>query len=346
MKSWMLLVMFVFLLAGVFAIPSTNVHFFYSVTCPHCENVIKSGVLENVSQIPNVLMERYEISSKENQDLFLKFANGFGIPQNKQGIPFVVIEQGGKYSYLEGDTPIIEQLNNSIQNFKPSEFNPSTTNHLTLGVIIVSALIDSINPCAFGVLIFLMAYLLSMGSPRRAFKFGIFYSLIIFVVYFLAGLGIMKILALFSDLTYIKVGIGAIILIAGIIEMKQFFFGDKGLALKIPVSAKPMLEKYVKKGTLVAVLILGALVALVELPCTGGIYLGILSMISQNSLGLIYLIIYNIIFILPLILITYFVYHGTKTDKINQWVQTNKGLMRLGAGIILILLALSLFGVF
>jgi len=97
----------------------------------------------------------------------------------------------------------------------------------------------------------------------------------------------------------------------------------------------------------VSLIVLGALVALVELPCTGGIYLAILSLIADSGVkGIFYLVLYNVVFVLPLILISYFVYHGVKVEAVNEWVQRNKRFMRLGAGIVMAGLAGSLLGVF
>jgi cytochrome c biogenesis protein CcdA len=218
---------------------------------------------------------------------------------------------------------------------------------LTLGVVIVAALIDSINPCAIGVLLFLMAVLLTMGSAKRAWRAGLVYSVVIFVVYFLAGLGIMRVIGVFGILDKVSVIAGVVILFGGLIELKDFFWEGKGFSLRIPKGTKPVLEKYVRKGTLPAIVVLGIIVSLVELPCTGGIYLGILALISNGgSQGLMYLIVYNLIFVLPLIFITYLVARGTKVERVNVWVQNNKKYMRLAAGVIMVLLALSLLGIF
>jgi cytochrome c biogenesis protein CcdA len=351
MKRLLFLLVFLFAVAGVMAVPETNISYFYSTACTHCAAVAESGILNNVSQMENVVLEKYEVTiSQASRDKYAYFADGFGIDPKERGIPFLVIEQGGKFAYLAGDGPIIEHLNDSIVNFRGGNLYPEIEKpfmgKLTLGVIIVAALIDSINPCAFGVLLFLMAVLLSMGSSKRALRAGILYTLVIFVVYLLAGLGIMKLISSFSILNSVKIIAGVIVLVGGVIEFKDFFWEGKGFSLRIPVSAKPMLEKYIRRGTLPAIFVLGALVALVELPCTGGIYLAILSLISsEGTKGLMYLVLYNFLFVLPLVLITYVIYRGAKVDSINLWVQRNKRFMRLAAGIIMILLGLSLLGV-
>ncbi|MFA4960370.1 MAG: hypothetical protein WC548_01785 [Candidatus Pacearchaeota archaeon] len=348
MKKFLFLLTFLLLIASAWAaennIPETKVYYFYSNSCSHCANVVDSGILERVAEMENVSVSKYEIlTNQRNQELFLDYVKKFEIEGG--GIPFLVIEQDGKFSYLQGDAPIINNLENLIVNFNGISFDDFSSKNLTLWLVIITALIDSINPCAFGVLLFLMAFLLSMGSTKRAFKYGMIYSFVIFIVYFLAGLGITKIINAVS-LNYVSLAVGVILIIAALIEFKDFFWEGKGFSLKIPVSAKPILEKFVHKGTLPAIIILGALVALVELPCTGIIYLGILSLISESGvIGIFYLAIYNIIFILPLLILTWIVYRGASTDFINGWVQRNKKYMRLAAGIIMILLALSLFGI-
>jgi len=259
----------------------------------------------------------------------------------------LVIEQDGKFSYLMGDSPIIDDLEDSVLNFEAFDSEGSDVRELGLWVVVGAALIDSINPCAFGVLLFLMAVLLSMGSAKRALRSGLVYTGVIFCVYLAAGFSLIRFAGEFLVLNNVRLIVGVIILIGALIELKDFFWEGKGLSLKIPVAAKPWLEKWARKGTFFSLIVLGALVALVELPCTGGIYLAILSMIADSGLkGVIYLVLYNVIFVLPLVLISYFVYRGARVEAINIWVQNNKRFMRLAAGIVMLGLGVSLLGWF
>lgn len=356
----------VFLLAFLFfvgfasGIPATEVSYFYSVSCSHCQVVAEDGILDRVSEIENVSLTKYEVTAPVAREKFLDYMDKFGIENG--GIPFLVIEQGGEFSYLSGDTPIIEDLEDSVRNFVPvsgERFPVSGSGELDLWVVVVAALIDSVNPCAFGVLLFLMAVLLSMGSSKRAFRSGMIYTGVIFLVYLAAGFGIMRFAGDFLAMENVKIFVGVVVLVGALIEFKDFFWAADGMtlvgqrskwwniSLAIPKGAKPYLEKYARKGGLVSLIILGTLVALVELPCTGGIYLAILSLLGDSGVkGLVYLIIYNFIFVLPLILISYFVYRGAKVESVNEWVQNNKKFMRLGAGIVMLGLGLSLIGVF
>ena len=243
----------------------------------------------------------------------------------------IFIEQGGEFSYLMGDGPIIEDLEDSIVNFKSYDGDEINVvdGRLSLWVVVVAALVDSINPCAFGVLLFLMAVLLTMGSAKRALRSGLIYTGVIFLVYLAAGFGIMRFVLEFLVLDDVKIFIGVVVLLMALVEFKDFFWEGKGFSLRIPKGAKPWLERHARRGTFVSLVVLGVLVVLVELPCTGGIYLAILSLIADSGVkGIVYLVLYNVIFVLPLILISYFVYAGVKVEKVNDWVQKNKRFMR------------------
>jgi cytochrome c biogenesis protein CcdA len=346
MKKLMLILMLAFFLTLTSAASETKVSYFYSVSCSHCEKVANSNIIGNVLKIENVSVEKYEVTNPINREKYLDYLEMFGIKGG--GIPFLVIEKDGEFSYLMGDVSIIEDLEDSILNFRKHDLENivPVRDKLNLWVVILAALIDSVNPCAFGVLLFLMAILLTMGSAKRAFRSGITYTGVIFLVYLAAGFSIMRFAGSFLALNNVKVFVGIIVLIGALIEFKDFFWEGKGFSLAIPKSAKPWLEKYARRGTFFSLIILGTLVALVELPCTGGIYLAILSLIADSGMkGIFYLILYNLVFVLPLILISYFVYKGAKVDTINKWVQKNKRFMRLAAGLVMLGLGLSLLNI-
>lgn len=333
-----------------------KVYYFWGTGCAHCKNVVKSGILEEVGSSEFVDVYSLEVyNNQTNRELYHYFADKLGISVKDRGIPFLVIEVEGcgeNYSYLMGDSAIIENLKEKVFGCSPvEEIDPGRTSsdnknaeRITLWSIIIAALVDSINPCAFGVLIFLLATMLSMSSPKRALKYGLLYVLIIFIVYFSAGMGLMKILMNYSDaMNYVILAAAIIVLIGGIIEIKDFFWYGKGVSLRIPSRVKPFLERISKKGTVWAVILLGIVVALVELPCTGGIYLAILSVMHVNkTFGVGYLFLYNLIFVLPLLAMVVFAYFGTKTQKITKWTEEHKKWMRLAAGIVMVALSVYL----
>lgn len=327
----------------------TTVHYFYGQGCPHCANVEGSGVLEDV-ELSNVSVARYEIYHNQiNVKIFNDFSDKLGLSRYKRGIPFVVIQCNGNISYLLGDNQIINNLKKSVETCEGtglvengiSPINPSQQK-ITLWSIIIGALIDSINPCAFAVLVFLLIGLLAVGSRKRMLRIAFVYITAVYITYFFAGLGLFKAIQSLTAVTrYIYFASGIIVMAAGIIEIKDFFWYGKGISLEIPKSLRPFVQKMAEQGTLPAAIIMGFLVSLFELPCTGGIYLAILTMMSiSKSFAISYLLLYNFIFILPLIIITLVVYHGTSPEKVDKFRLKERKWMKLAAGLVLVALGL------
>jgi cytochrome c biogenesis protein CcdA len=347
MKKLLLVLLFILFASTVMA--QSQAEYFYGIGCPHCTNVADSGVLDNINKSGKVDLIKHEVYyDVKGQERFKEIQKILGITST--GVPFLFINYSENYTYLAGDTPIIQNAEYYLYtgDFTPTKQEPSAiVQNLTLGAIIISALIDSINPCAFGVLIFLMISLLKTGSSKRALRYGIIYSAVVFAIYFLAGFGIFKAIQALTFLRgWIYIIAAAIVFIFALLEFIDFANAgksDKKSILKIPLSAKPILEDTAQKGTLFAIISLGVLVSLFELPCTGGIYLGILSlMAAQQTFAWGYLFIYNLIFILPLIVITLLVYKGTSPEILQRWTNTEKRWMKFAAAIILVLLGIYL----
>lgn len=218
---------------------------------------------------------------------------------------------------------------------------------LTIPALIGGAAIDSINPCAFAVLIFLVGYLLAIGSPKLILRVGLVYIFTVFAVYFSAGLGLLKILTTFGFAGIIYKVAAVILIFVGLVNVKDFFWYGKGFTLAIPESKKPLIEKYVRKASIPAAIVLGFLVSAFELPCTGGVYIAILGLLAnkQNLQAIPYLLLYNFIFVLPLFIILGLVYFGVSAKQMEEWRTKNRKWLRLVLGLgSLVLGILMLFG--
>jgi len=211
----------------------------------------------------------------------------------------------------------------------------------TLGTVVITALIDSINPCAIGVLILMVSVLLAgKQSTQRMLFLGGLYIGSIFVVYLAAGLGLayfFTLLPLFLT-EYLAIGIGLLIIFAGLLEIKDYFWYGKWFSLSIPVVFAKKLQGYSSKATIPGVLLLGAFVSAVELPCTGAPYLAIITLLSQyfDFTAFLMLVLYNIIFVAPLVIILLMVASGKKLHEIKKWKQSNRPYMRLFIGLLLV----------
>lgn len=211
----------------------------------------------------------------------------------------------------------------------------------TLGVVVTTAAIDSINPCAIGVLILMLSVLLGdKKQNRRILLLGAAYIFAVFFVYLLAGFGLLY---FFSSIPlwvteYLSLGVGSLIIFAGILEIKDFFWYGEGLSLKIPARYVRRINEFKSSVSVPGVMMLGAFVSAVELPCTGAPYLAIITLLSQNfdAVAVALLVLYNIIFVSPLIVILVLVLSGKQIIEVSKWKDANKPFMRLLIGILLV----------
>ncbi len=213
---------------------------------------------------------------------------------------------------------------------------------ISLGLIITTAAIDSINPCAIAVLLFLIAVLISLKAARkRMLAVGLVYILGVFLSYYLAGIGIMKAIAHFDIARQINIFAGAIVMLAAFISVKEGLYPDSAQLLVIPPKTKKIFTDLMQKGTFAAVFIAGILVSAFELPCTGQVYLGILSLMSQENMkaqGYFYLFVYNLIFVLPLVLILIGAAWGLDIERLQKLRKESRGLIKILIGLIMFLL--------
>jgi cytochrome c biogenesis protein CcdA len=213
---------------------------------------------------------------------------------------------------------------------------------LTWTLVIGAALVDSINPCALGVILFLSSALLRVSSRKDLLvKLGGIYIMTVYVVYTLSGLGLIwfqyeLISKGFAEIVGVLVGV--LVIVLGLIELKEFFWYGKGISLEITAGHKEKLVKMAENLSVIGIVSIGGFVALVELPCTGGPYLAITALLAKsfNSQAFIYLLIYNFIFVLPLIVILVMIFFGASTMKLKEWRLGKRKWMNLAAGILMI----------
>lgn len=211
----------------------------------------------------------------------------------------------------------------------------------SLATVITTAAIDSINPCAIGVLILMVSVMLAgKQSTKRMLLLGSLYVLSVLVVYLLAGLGLMYYLSTLPLYLaeYISIAVGIIIILAGLLEIKDYFWYGRWFSLSIPYAVSKKIHKYSSKTTILGVVFLGAFVSAVELPCTGAPYLAIITLLSQNFdiTAFLLLVLYNVIFVAPLIVILLLVASGVKLYEIKKWKQGARPYTRLLIGLLLI----------
>ena len=216
-----------------------------------------------------------------------------------------------------------------------------------LPLVSVAALIDSINPCAFGILLLTIAFLFSVGKSRSGIlKIGGVYILGLFTVYILIGLGILQVLHLFNTPHFMAKAGAALLIALGGVSLINEFFPAFPVKLKIPEAAHRTMAELMNKASLPTAFFLGALVGLCEFPCTGGPYLMVLGLLHDTGTyfsGVAYLMLYNIIFILPLVVILLIASDSALLEKVKMWKKSETKHMRLCGGIAMVTLGLLIF---
>ncbi len=214
-------------------------------------------------------------------------------------------------------------------------------------LIIAAAFVDSINPCAFSVLFITLAFLFSLGHSRaQIIRTGLVYVVGIFLTYILIGLGILKVLTIFNiPNSMAKLGAIAII-IFGVINLLNEFFPNFPIKLKLPDASHGKVGELIAKATIPASFILGLLVGMFEFPCTGGPYLLVLGLLHDDASflkGFIYLVLYNFIFVLPLLIAIFISTDKPILEKLDKLRRMETKKARVWVAFILIILGLLVF---
>ncbi len=214
-------------------------------------------------------------------------------------------------------------------------------------LVVISALVDSVNPCAFSVLLLTIAFFFSVGKSRRKIlEAGGLYIFGIFLTYLLIGLGITQVLSLFG-VPHLMTKVGAtIVIVWAALDLIGEYFPRFPIQLKIPQAAHRRMAVLIEKGTIPTALALGVLVGLTEFPCTGGPYLFILGLLHDHTTfysGLWYLVLYNIIFVAPLVVVLVLGSDRALLAKVQNWKKANTHAFRVWMGVIMLLLGILIF---
>jgi cytochrome c biogenesis protein CcdA len=217
---------------------------------------------------------------------------------------------------------------------------------LTLPKILFLAVVDAINPCALAVLTLMLIAILTYNptQKRDVLLAGLAFIIAVFVMYLIYGLIIIKSFQLIQALTFVKLwlykilGGGAVIL--GCFKLRDFF------RYKAVCKVSPKVDRIISKITSPkGALLVGAFVTIFLLPCTIGPYVicgGILCPLGVlNSLP--WLLLYNLIFILPMLVVVLLIYLSLGNVKdISNWQAKNIRYLHLIAGLVILGLGIAM----
>jgi len=337
-------------------LPGTAVHaevgqpvdlaFFYGRGCPHCAAMMQ--FLQTMeAKYPQLRVRQYEVYfDDDNARLFERVADAYHFEIT--GVPTIFLGDDAITGFSEDAEPeLASKIEQCIIQGCRSPLDRIAGNArartLTFSAVVFGAAVDAINPCAFAVLIILITTILGAGTRRRALYAGLAFSLSIFASYYLMGLGLYSAVEAAGVTQAIYVAVALLAIVVGLFNLKDYLWYGKWFVMEVPLTWRPALKGLIQSVTTVpSAFVVGFAVSLFLLPCTSGPYiviLGLLAKTASRPSATLWLLLYNAVFILPMILITVAVYLGVTTlEKAERWRTQHLQLLHLISGIILLLL--------
>ncbi|MBD3248957.1 hypothetical protein GF336_02830 [Candidatus Woesearchaeota archaeon] len=377
-KIFLLLVLMSFVLAaGAMAAEneskSVDMVVFYGEGCPHCSQL--KSFLDDVSDdYPELnVIEKEVYFDNKNRELFSLMVYRFDT--EIQGVPTTFIDDKVIVGFSKAIGESIEQeiqrcidagCESPLEKIKQGAGSGNDTVHivgesspsedpgkaaavkrLTLPAVLSAAAVDAINPCAFAVLIILLTTVLGAGRKSKALYSGLAFTASIYISYLLMGIGLYSAVQAAGITHWFYAVVGILAIIIGLFNLKDYLWYGKWFKMEVPESWRPKMKMLIKGVTSVpGAFLIGFVVSLFLLPCTSGPYIVILGLLAKSSTreyAFLLLLLYNFIFILPMLIITLAVAFGfTTVQEAEEWRQKKLKVLHLIAGAIILLLGIGM----
>ena len=338
--------------------------FFTQTGCASCREA--GPIVEQFKrEMPDVEVRRYDIHDAKHARLLGALGDITEMPADKAGlVPSVFSSEKGLVG-KDITLPGLKELAMSSRGLplpwdvarEQGKWVPA----LGFLAVVGGGLIDGVNPCAFTVLIFFMAYLGALGKNKKEIAVaGLLFTAAVFVTYFAIGLGLRSALKLGEERvvglgSVLQVLIAAFVLALAVLSVWDGVLCLKGRAresrLRLPQGLQSRIRRAISRRarlglTVGATLVLGLVVALLEFPCTGMIYPPIIAMLDSPAFrarGVGLLVLYNLCFIAPLIVVFVGVFFGLTSERLTALFQKHMAKVKFAlAGVFLLMFAFML----
>jgi cytochrome c biogenesis protein CcdA len=336
--------------------------YFYQTGCNECSRV-EADLTYLHTKYPQLQVQEYNIYDHADLATWMTdqidYQGDFHTPALFIGDAVLV----GEELYPEAIIPLLEANAQSGSEAYWLDFDPEQGQQSIIDrfkdmgwlAVVVAGLIDGINPCAFATLIFFVSYLtLSGRKGKEVLLVGGGFTVGVFLAYLAVGLGLYQILEaigatleIISKIVYGLTGVFCLVLaVMSFIDVAKARRGEIGdMLLKLPEPLRKRINATIRKGRntgnyIFGAFVAGLLVSLLELACTGQVYLPTIIFVSSipelRLQAVLYLVLYNLMFILPLIVIFVLVYFGTTSKELTQFLQKRAALVKFLMGLIFI----------
>jgi hypothetical protein len=238
---------------------------------------------------------------------------------------------------------------------------PALGEHL-FPIVLVSGLIDGINPCSLTLLIFLISFLsVTKKIKRDILSIGSGFTIGTFVVYFGIGVGLFHIVSSMvfaSMLRWFYLILGIILLIFGVLSLVDIYYikrdEESRVKLQLPRRFKIETHNIIRFYTthsgdfkFITGAVIGSLTSFIEFACTGQIYLPVVSLIKDQvkSQFLLYLFSYNIMFIVPLLVLVMASSFWVSSKQVNNFLLKNLVFTKTLTAILFFILAIYMLSI-
>jgi len=353
---------------GVTEKPPIHAAYFYQTGCDECDRA-ERDIKYIVEKYAQVKVQRFDV--KEDAALNEYLSLRAGVPPDKHlTAPALFVGDG----YLVGDEIGASAIEALIQPYlasgapepwagweadKPVAEKTIVQRFRSLGLwtVIGAGLLDGVNPCAFATMIFLVSYLsIRKREGPELLATGAAFTAGVFLAYLAVGLGLLKFLTALPVLDIIGNWVYALTLVL-CLGLAWGSFADyrkaregrlEDMSLKLPHRLRGWIRRLIREGSrarsfVLASLLLGFAVSIVELACTGQVYLPtivfVLGIPKWRMRAALALLVYNIMFIVPLIVVFLLVYFGTTSQQLIRWMNRHAAAVKLGTAVLFVLLA-------
>jgi len=218
---------------------------------------------------------------------------------------------------------------------------------ISLPVLAVAALTNGLNPCGIGMMITFLGYLLVFGSKEKEknwiLKIGFVYIGSVFVTYLFMGLifyGAAFYLQRWWLAGVFKYIVGTLLCVAGLIQIKDVFFPNLPIHLKMSMGGFEKITKLMARASFSVTALIGFLTTVFSSPCMLPLYVGTTAVLARSGLGMGRVLglffFYNAVFILPLIVVLLFMSGGKRVVEMKEWEHKYTKWMRFFLGLALV----------
>lgn len=220
--------------------------------------------------------------------------------------------------------------------------SPSTM----IPLVASTGFLDGIHPCAIAILIFFIAFLLTLHKKfKNILALGFVYIIVIFLTYLAIGVGLLSGIMLFGQHHFFAILGSWLLIFLGVLNLRDYFFPKLKLGLKFPTISHKRIKGMLQKATLPTIIVAAFLVGLCSVPCSGGIYAAITALLASQTTfftGLLYLLLYNLMFVTPLIILLIISANPYTLVKLGNWQQKHKKTQKIVMGLFMIIIGAAI----